>query len=159
METDRGSQQNAHGENKSAEMIVANAIIGSLLALKLDSEFLYKTKPDLRQRLEAVFRLSISFMNLLQSRAEKQSVDIFSDYEQSSQDWPERLPRLIREKGLDRDQEILAAAQEFLPYGNDLIEVAEKLFSDKSTSSGRESLLGHADLPGDPTTDAPPPRK
>lgn len=114
-------------------MTVANAIISSLVALKLDSEFLYKMKPDIRQRLEAVFRLSISFMNLLQSRAEKQSIDIFSDYERNSQDWPERLPQLIREKGLDQDREILAAAQEFLPYGNDLIEVAEKLFSDKST--------------------------
>ncbi len=134
METDQEPQQNASGESKSAEMIVANAIISSLVALKLDSEILYKMKPDLRRRLQEVFRLSIAFMNLLQSRAEKQSIDIFSDYEQSLRDWPERLPHLIREKGLDQDPEILAAARGFLPYGEDLLEVAGRLFSDRGIS-------------------------
>src|SRR5512142_1371023 len=99
-----------------SEVIIADAIVSSLVALKLDSEVLYKEKPEARQRLQEVFRLSISFMDLLQSRAEKQSIDIFSDYEENPQTWYERLPQLIQEKGLDRDGKILAAARAFLPY-------------------------------------------
>ncbi len=142
-----------------AETIVANAIISSLVALKIDSEMLYKETPEARRRLQEVFHLSISFMNLLQSRAEKQFIDVLPKDEKDWQEWPKRLPQLIREKGLDQDQEILAAAQELLPYGKDLVEIAQKLFLDQDFSSDRRSLLGRAGLPGDPTTDAPPPKK
>ncbi len=143
----------------SAELVIANAIVSSLVALKLDSKILYQEEPEARRRLQEVFHLSISFMNLLQSKAEKQSIDIFSEYEKDSQTWAERLPELIQEKGLDQDQEILAAAREILPYGNDLIKIARKLFAGDQFSVRRDLFQGNAGLPGDPTTDAPPPKK
>ena len=143
----------------NVEAVIANAILISLLALRMDSDALYKATPDVLQRLQEILRLSLAFMNLLQSRVEKQSIDIFPADETDWQEWLKRLHQLIREKGLDQDQEIRVAAQELVPYGNELMEITEKLFSDKHPSNHHGSLLGRTGLPGDPTTDAPPPKK
>jgi len=159
METDQEPQQKANGEAMNVEAVIANAILISLLALRMDSAALYKATPDVLRRLQEILRLSLAFMNLLQSRVEKQSIDIFPADETDWQEWLKRLHQLIREKGLDQDQEIRAAAQELVPYGNELMEITEKLFSDKHPSNNQGSLLGRTGLPGDPTTDAPPPKK
>jgi hypothetical protein len=159
METDQEPQRKAEGEAVNVEAVIANAILISLLALRMDSAALYKATPDVLRRLQEILRLSLAFMNLLQSRVEKQSIDIFPVDETDWQEWLKRLHQLIIEKGLGQDQEIRAAAQELVPYGNELMEITEKLFSDKLSSNNHGSLLGRTGLPGDSTTDAPPPKK
>jgi hypothetical protein len=151
MGTDQEPQQRPDGEAMNAEMVIANAILISLLALRMDPDTLYKASPDTLRRLQEILRRSLALMHLLQSRAAKQSIDILPADETDWQEWNQRLHELIREKGLNQDQEILAAAQELVPFGNELMKITEKLFSDD-----QGSLPGSAGLPGDPTTDTPP---
>jgi hypothetical protein len=134
---------------------IANAAMISLVALSIENNPSFTNDHDFVPTLLKVSRMSRDFIELLASRMGKQSADIFPNNENELKEWPKQLLQIVKEKGLDKDQEVLLAAQEILPYENRLMETIEKHVSHNQQSySGQITLLA-----GDSSTDAPPPPK
>lgn len=133
----------------NSEDMITNAIMISLVAQTMAHDAAYANDQDFLPIQAPLLQKSRGFLELLETRIGMQ----FNEFLPKNQTGWEKLPERFREMGLDQDQEILHAARELVPFGNNLIKIIEKYHPRE-----HQANLQFGSLAGDSTTDAPPPK-